>query len=190
MTFFLYDYKINPCTSFNSSTWKSNIFGGCTMHNSIPTNPEKFFELTVCKKCRHRACSSLTTEEMTTHGVFRFEHHNNTFPEECPFLSTSVNDIESYLNTINIQKLNQLYRYIKNEFNLNQENLTASVPTEHLEDKGAQIIALIKDLVIKNKIRAFGVMPNYNNDHKVKWWMRAHVELKRSLYDSKGPIAT
>ncbi len=160
------------------------------MHNSIPTNPEKFFELAVCKQCRHRACSSLPTEEMTKFGVFRFEHHNNSHPKECPFLSDSVIYIESYLNTINIQKLNQLYRYIKNEFNLNKEQITASVAIDNLEDKGAHIIALIKDLVISRKIRAFGVLPNYNNCDKVKWWMRAHVDLDKKLYDSKGPVAT
>lgn len=158
------------------------------MHNSIPTNPEKFFDLTVCRKCRHRACASLPTEEMTDHGVFRFEHHNNVMPEECPFLSHSIPNIESYLQSININKLNQLYRYILNEFSLNKEQITSSVPTDDLEHKGGHIIALIKDLILHNKIRAFGVLPNYNNDQKIKWWMRAHVDLSGKRFN--GPIAT
>ena len=144
------------------------------MNKSIPTNPAKFFELAVCTKCKHKACLSLPTEKMTKFGAYRFEFSPENSSSECPFYATDMVAVKSFLETIGIERLNQIYRYILNEFNINGVTPVASVPVEGIEGKGALIITLIAELVKSGKVRVFGVPNDVSDDIQIQWWMRAH----------------
>ena len=147
------------------------------MKSSIPTNPSKYFDIKACANCKHRACSSLPTEKMTSIGIYRFEVFDSTDKDGCPFHSNEIDKAIEYLSKQSVEKINQTYRYIMIQFKQLGIEPNLSFTYKNLEDRATFIVAFVKELLISKQLSVFAVDPNYNNEPKIKWWMRAHIDL-------------